>query len=49
MVPEGADLLRYGRKGKPPVRYRGRDPNEFDFALTLTACNIKRGLSLTAA
>jgi transposase, IS5 family len=31
------------------VRYRGRDRNEFDFALTLTACNLKKSLSLTAA
>lgn len=31
------------------VRYRGRDRNEFDFALTLAACNIKRSLSLKAA
>ena len=28
------------------VRYRGRSRNEFDFALTLAACNIKRSLSL---
>lgn len=28
------------------VRYRGRERNEFDFALILTACNIKRSLSL---
>jgi len=28
------------------VRYRGRERNEFDFALTLTACNLKRSLSL---
>jgi len=28
------------------VRYRGRARNEFDFALTLAACNIKRSLSL---
>lgn len=31
------------------VRYRGKDRNAFDFALTLTACNIKRSLSLRAA
>jgi IS5 family transposase len=31
------------------VRYRGRDRNELDFALTITACNIKRSLSLQAA
>lgn len=31
------------------VRYRGRERNEFDFAMTLTACNIKRSLSLKAA
>lgn len=31
------------------VRYRGRERNEFDFALTTTACNIKRSLSLRAA
>jgi len=31
------------------VRYRGRARNEFDFALTLAACNIKRSLSLSAA
>ncbi len=29
------------------VRYRGRERNEFDFALTLAACNIKRSLSLS--
>jgi len=28
------------------ARYRGRDRNEFDFALTLAACNLKRSLSL---
>ncbi|MBX3375370.1 MAG: IS5 family transposase [Phycisphaeraceae bacterium] len=31
------------------VRYRGRERNALDFALTLTACNIKRSLSLRAA
>lgn len=31
------------------VRYRGKDRNEFDFAMILTACNLKRSLSLTAA
>ncbi len=31
------------------VRYRGRDRNAFDFAMTLTACNLKRSLSLKAA
>jgi IS5 family transposase len=31
------------------VRYRSRERNAFDFAPTLTACNIKRSLSLTAA
>jgi IS5 family transposase len=31
------------------VRYRGRDRNEFDFALTLAACNLKRSLSLGRA
>jgi IS5 family transposase len=31
------------------VRYRGLDRNAFDFALTMTACNIKRSLSLRAA
>lgn len=31
------------------VRYRGRDRNEFDFALILAACNIKKSLSLKAA
>lgn len=30
------------------VRYRGRDRNAFDFALVLTACNLKRSLSLRA-
>jgi len=30
------------------VRYRGRSRNEFDFALTLAACNIKKSLSLGA-
>ena len=29
------------------VRYRGCDRNEFDFALTLVACNIKKSLSLS--
>lgn len=28
------------------VRYRGRERNEADFALTLAACNLKRSLSL---
>lgn len=28
------------------VRYRGRQRNEFDFAMTLAACNLKRSLSL---
>lgn len=31
------------------VRYRGQERNAFDFAMTITACNIKRSLSLTAA
>lgn len=31
------------------VRYRGRERNEFDFALTITACNLKRSLSLRNA
>jgi IS5 family transposase len=31
------------------TRYRGLQRNTFDFCLTLTACNIKRSLSLTAA
>lgn len=31
------------------VRYRGKERNAFDFAMTLTACNIKRSLSLQAA
>ena len=31
------------------VRYRGKDRNAFDFAMTLAACNIKRSLSLKAA
>lgn len=31
------------------VRYRGSERNAFDFAMTLTACNIKRSLSLRAA
>lgn len=31
------------------VRYRGRDRNAFDFAMILTACNIKKSLSLKAA
>jgi len=31
------------------VRYRGRERNEFDFAMTLAACNIKKSLSLKAA
>jgi len=34
--------------GRRRVRYRGRARNEFDFALTLAACNIKRSLSLRA-
>lgn len=29
------------------VRYRGCERNAFDFAVSLTACNIKRSLSLT--
>ena len=32
--------------GHRRVRYRGRARNEFDFALLLAACNLKRGLSL---
>jgi IS5 family transposase len=32
--------------GHRRVRYRGRERNEFDFALVLTACNLKRSLSL---
>lgn len=31
------------------VRYRGQERNAFDFALVLTACNIKKSLSLRAA
>lgn len=31
------------------VRYRGREPNAFDFAMILSACNIKKSLSLKAA
>lgn len=31
------------------VRYRGRERNAFDFAITLAACNIKKSLSLKAA
>jgi len=31
------------------VRYRGRERNAFDFAMILTACNLKRSLSLKAA
>jgi transposase, IS5 family len=31
------------------VRYRGKERNAFDFALLLTACNIKKSLSLRAA
>lgn len=31
------------------VRYRGQERNTFDFALILTACNIKRSLSLGKA
>jgi transposase, IS5 family len=31
------------------VRYRGKERNAFDYAMTLTACNIKRSLSLKAA
>jgi IS5 family transposase len=31
------------------VRYRGKDRNAFDFAMTLTACNIKKSLSLRDA
>ncbi len=30
------------------VRYRGRDRNALDFALTLAACNLKRSLCLRA-
>lgn len=30
------------------VRYRGRARNEFDFAMTMAACNLKRSLSLSA-
>ena len=31
------------------VRYRGRERNAFDFAMTLSACNIKKSTSLMAA
>lgn len=31
------------------VRYRGRERNAFDFAMTLSACNIKKSTSLKAA
>jgi IS5 family transposase len=31
------------------VRYRGRERNAFDFAMILTACNMKKSLSLKAA
>ena len=31
------------------VRYRGRERNAFDFAMTLAARNIKKSLSLKAA
>lgn len=31
------------------VRYRGRSRNEFDFAMTMAACNLKRSLSLAAS
>ena len=31
------------------VRYRGLERNAFDFAMTLTACNLKRSLSLRNA
>lgn len=31
------------------VRYRGTQRNAFDFAMTITACNIKKSLSLKAA
>lgn len=31
------------------VRYRGMRRNAFDFAMTITACNIKRSLWLRAA
>lgn len=34
--------------GHRRVRYRGRKRNEFDFAFAITACNIKRSLSLAA-
>lgn len=34
--------------GHRRVRYRGRERNEFDFALLLAACNIKKSLSLRA-
>ncbi|MBK7404162.1 MAG: transposase [Phycisphaerales bacterium] len=32
--------------GHRRVRYRGRQRNEFDFAMMLTECNLKRSLSL---
>ena len=35
--------------GYRTVRYPGLERNGFDFAMTLTACNIKRSLSLRAA
>ena len=35
--------------GDRTVRYPGLERNGFDFAMTLTACNIKRSLSLRAA
>ena len=35
--------------GSRRVRYRGQERNAFDFAMILTACNIKRSLSLRKA
>lgn len=35
--------------GYRKVRYRGKERNAFDFVMVLTACNIKKSLSLKAA
>lgn len=35
--------------GYRKVRYRGRERNAFDFAMTMSACNIKKSTSLRAA
>jgi transposase, IS5 family len=45
-IVEHPNAMMKEQCGYRRVRYRGRARNAFDFAMTLTACNIKRSLSL---